>query len=424
MKLRLLFSLFVFALASCSQLAAADATETVTEIPVVQPESVGMSSAKLAVVDRQMQSYVDEGEMVGGIAIIARRGKICFFEDYGMADRENAIAMSKDSILRFYSMTKAITTAAALMLYDDGKLDLQAPVHKYLPELEGIEVAIGEGEVRPAKQPMTVADLMRHTSGLTYGWGDGIRDRLIKKHDPTNRDITLAEMPARLKHIPLAFDPGARWQYGISTDVLGRVVEVASGSTLDEFLLQRLFEPLGMHDTGFWVSHLKASRLVACYAPTKYGFEKIPEEEETDKYLTPPAFKSGGGGLVSTARDYLRFLMMIERGGKMDGRRYLKPETVNLMTSNQTPAEAGWVRFGEEERDGTGFGFGFSVVEKKSDWDSAARVGEYGWGGAASTHYWVSPKDELIVITLEQVRPYRKLTEEGVKHLIYDAIIE
>jgi len=405
-----------------AQLAFAKTNETAIEIPTAAPEAVGMSSAKLESLDRTMQGYVDSGQMVGGIAMIARRGKICFFEDYGMADRESGTAMNKDSILRFYSMTKAITTAAALMLHDEGKLDVNDPVSKYLPELNDLQVATDDG-VKPAENIMTVADLMRHTSGLTYG-GSANREhnRLFKEHDPNNRDITLAEMAKRLQKVPLAFEPSTRWEYGISTDVLGRVVEAAAGQSLDEFLSQRLFEPLDMRDTGFSVPAEKLSRFAACYAPKEGSFEVMPEEH--DKYLTAPAFKSGGGGLVSTARDYMRFLMMIERGGELNGRRYLKPETVALMTSNQLPEEAGWVRFGAEERDGVGFSYGFSVIEKPSQWDPAARIGEYGWGGAASTHYWVSPEDELVVITLEQVRPYRTLTESGVKQLIYDAILE
>lgn len=405
-----------------AQLAIAKTNEPVVEIPTVAPEAVGMSSAKLEAVDRVMQGYVDDGEMVGGIAMIARRGKICFFEDYGMADRESGKAMNKDSILRFYSMTKAITTAAALMLHDEGKLDVNDPVSKYLPELSEAQVATDEGLQR-AKNEMSVADLMRHTSGLTYG-GSANREhnRLFKEHDPNKRDITLAEMAKRLKHVPLAFEPATRWEYGISTDVLGRVVEAAAGQPLDEFLSQRLFEPLGMRDTGFHVPEEKRGRFAACYAPKEGGFEAMPEEHE--KFLSPPVFKSGGGGLVSTARDYMRFLLMIERGGELNGQRYLEPGTVALMTNNQLPEEAGWVRFGAEQRDGVGFSYGFSVVEKPSKWDPAAVVGEYGWGGAASTHYWVSPKDELVVITLEQVRPYRKLTEEGLKQLIYDAILD
>lgn len=403
-------------------LTAKPAETAPQEIPTASPESVGMSSARLAVVDKTMQGYVDSGEMIGGIVLIARKGKICFFEDYGLADRQKRHAMRKDSILRIYSMTKAITTASALMLHDDGKLDVNAPVSKYIPELGQMQVITGD-EIASAKRQMTVADLMRHTSGLTYGWDGGKLSEIFKKHDPTNKALKLSEMPGRLQHVPLRFEPSSGWVYGISTDVLGRVVEVVSGQTLDAFMSNRLFGPLDMKDTGFHVPEEKQSRFAACYELKEGESACTLKEDENEKYASEPMFKSGGGGLVSTARDYMRFLMMIERGGELDGRRYLKRDTVKLMTTNQTPKEAGWVRFGDEIREGVGFGFGFCVRDKMSDWDPGGRVGEYGWGGAASTHYWISPKDELIVITMEQMRPYRWLTEFGVKKQIYDAIV-
>lgn len=393
------------------------------EIPTASPEAVGMSSAKLAVVDETIQGYVDSGELIGGIVLIARKGKICFFEDYGLANREKGQAMRKDSILRIYSMTKAITTASALMLHDEGKLDVNAPVSKYIPELGQMKVMNGD-EITTATKQMTVADLMRHTSGLTYGWDGGKLGAIHQKHDPINKALKLSEMTGRLQNIPLRFEPSSGWVYGISTDVLGRVVEVVSGQTLDAFMQSRLFGPLDMKDTGFHLPKEKQSRFAACYELKKDATEFTLAEDENEKYATEPMFKSGGGGLVSTARDYMRFLMMIERGGKLDGRRYLKRETVKLMTTNQTPKEAGWVRFGDEIREGVGFGFGFCVRDKMSDWDPGGRVGEYGWGGAASTHYWISPKDELIVVTMEQMKPYRWLTEFGVKKQIYDAIID
>ena len=414
----ILLPLYLLSTYQLSQTALAQSASK--EIPTAAPEDVGMSSTKLHQVNEIMQGYVDDGKLVGGIVIVARKGKICFFEDYGLADRENNRAMSKDSILRFYSMTKSITTAAALMLHDQGKLHFNDPVSKYIPELADAQIVTEDG-LRPAENTMTIADLMRHTSGLTYGESKNKAHNLLhEKHEPTSPDITLSEMPARLKEVQLAFEPSTAWSYGISIDVLGRVIEVASGKSLEEFFNERLIGPLDMRDTGFHVPAEKLSRFAACYEPTDDGF-KIRENEH-EKYLQSPAFKSGGGGLVSTARDYIRFLMMIQNGGQLDGRRYLKPETVTLMTTNQTPAEAGWVQFGDEVREGVGFGFGFNVRDKMSAWDPAGRVGEYGWGGAASTHYWVSPKDDLIVITLEQIRPYRWLTEFGLKKVIYEAI--
>ncbi|MEL6106924.1 MAG: serine hydrolase domain-containing protein [Planctomycetota bacterium] len=388
------------------------------EIPSVAPEQVGMSSEKLAEVSRVMRGYVEDQKMVGGIVLIARKGKVCFFEAYGQADRESNRPMRKDSILRFYSMTKSITTAAALMLCDEGKLSVEDPVSKYVPELATLNVISDEGD-QPAIGAMTIADLMRHSSGLSYGWSG---DRLAQLHNERNlldAGNTLEQMVGKMENMPVRFEPGSGWEYSVATDVLGRVVEVVSQQPFDTFLQKRVFDPLDMRDTGFYVPADKRSRFAACYSGQ---LARLKEQDQ--KYENAPAFKSGGGGLVSTARDYMRFLMMIERGGVFGGKRYLQPETVKSMRTNQLSESVGWIRFGAEVREGVGFGFGFSVREKMSDWDPHGRVGEYGWGGAASTHYWISPKDELIVITLEQVMPYRWLTEFGLKKQIYDAIID
>ena len=336
------------------------------EIPVVAPESVGMSPDGLKAVDGIMRGYVDDKETVGGILMIARKGKICFFESYGLADRENGRLMEKDSILRFYSMTKAITTAGALMLCEEGKLDVNDPVSKFIPSVANMKVATGGDwesldDLPVVKKQMTVADLMRHTSGLTYGWtGNKSFDRLHQKAKPLDSLSPLSELDSKLPGIPLRFEPGTAWNYGVSTDVLGRVVEIAAEQPFEKFLQERFFDPLDMRDTGFDVSDEKdAERFATCYQPSDDGLE--PMKYETEKYLKAYPFKSGGGGLVSTARDYMRFLMMIERGGELNGRRYLKPETVKLMTTNQIPEGAGWIRFGDEIREGVGFGFGFCV---------------------------------------------------------------
>ncbi len=221
--------------------------------------------------------------------------------------------------------------------------------------------------------------------------------------------------------MPLAYDPGKDWVYSMSIDVLGLAIERASGMTLDRFLDERIFKPLDMPDTGFSVPAGKADRFAANYQRGEKGLKVIDAPRES-KYLKPPGLLSGGGGLVGTARDYLRFLLMIEAGGILDGRRILKPETVRLMTTNQLPKEAFPIYFGKQIRHGTGFGLGFSVRTADTEWDPAARVGEYGWGGAASTHYWVSPKDRLIVVTMEQTMPYTFDLEFAVKGLIYDAL--
>jgi len=260
---------------------------------------------------------------------------------------------------------------------------------------------------------------MRHTSGLTYGAGPDATKEAFERLKPLE-SANLEEMAAKLAQIPLAYDPGTDWMYSIATDVLGRVIEVASGQSLDVFLQKNLFEPLGMVDTAFSVPPAKLARFAANYSRTN-GLRVI-DAPATSRFAKPVTFFSGGGGLVGTAMDYLRFLTMIARGGELDGHRILRPETVRLMTSNQLPEKAFPIHFGKEVRAGTGFGLGFSVRTEITAWDPAGRVGEYGWGGAASTHYWVSPADELIVITLEQIMPYQGDTEFGLKRIIYDAV--
>jgi CubicO group peptidase (beta-lactamase class C family) len=267
---------------------------------------------------------------------------------------------------------------------------------------------------------MTVRDLMLHTAGLTYGAGpDALKEAYGRLKPLESTD--LKEMAAKLAQVPLAFDPGTDWTYSVSIDVLGRVIEVASGDTLDVFLRKTIFEPLDMPDTAFSVPAEKLSRFAANYARSAGGFNVIDAPAKS-RFAQKVTFFSGGGGLVSTARDYLRFLTMVQNGGELDGHRVLRRETVTLMTTNQLPSAAFPIHFDKVRRPGLGFGFGFSVRTERSKFDLAAPVGEYGWGGAASTHYWVSPSDKLIVVTLEQIMPYQGDTEIGLKRIIYDAI--
>jgi CubicO group peptidase (beta-lactamase class C family) len=412
------FILTLFALLHVSVFAQSDPNE----IQVVSPKDVGMSAEKLAKVDAAMDELVMQKRIAGGIVMIARHGKIVHFDAYGLRDIENDQPMEKDTIFRIYSMTKSITTAAALMLHEEGKLNIGDPVSKYIPELKQVQVIHGN-EIVPATREMTIADLMRHTSGHGYG-GEGNKqyDDTFQKADPLNTIVPLSRMQTKLGEIPLRFEPGTDWLYGISIDVLGRVIEVASGQTLLSFFDDRFFKPLDMKDTGFHVPEVKVYRFANNYYSDGKGNLTIAEDAKKSTYLIKPLFEGGGGGLVSTARDYMRFLLMIQGDGEFQGKRYLKPETVAMMKTNQVPEAAGWVKFGNEIREGVGFSYGFSVRVKMSDWDPDGRVGEYGWGGMASTHYWVSPTDDLCVITLEQILPYSFLTEFKVKGLIYDAI--
>ncbi len=394
------------------------------ELPTSTPEQEGISAEKLEQVDEVMNGFVSDRIIAGGTVIIARHGKVVFNECYGLKHLESREPISEDTIFRIYSMSKAITSSAALILADDGKLDLNAPVSRYLPEFAELQVLEEESE-RPAQHEMTVTDLFLHTSGIIYGSAAGSDvEKMFEVVNVLDKNSDLSLMTTKLGQIPLAFDPGQDWQYGASSDVLGRVVEVASGQALDEFLRTRIFAPLGMDDTGFYVPPEKQDRFAANYYSDNQGRLIIRDEPTKSRYLKMPGLQSGGGGLVGTAADYMRFLLMIERGGAVNGTRILSPESVGLMTTNQLPEQAGWVTFGEDVQTGVGFGFGFSVATKPLEGDPHARQDEYGWGGAASTHYWISPRDELVVVTMEQCMPFTTRTEDALKPIIYDAIIK
>ena len=392
-------------------------------LPMAKPEAVGLDPRKLEEVNAKMKVLIEENRLSGGTVVVARKGKVAHFGTYGLRDREAGLPVEKDTIFRIYSMTKAITSSAALMLEEEGKLDLEDPLSTFFPPLKKMKVW-KDGKLLEPKREATVADLLRHTSGLTYGWQaiEAI-GQAHRKAGVLGRDKALVPMMNGMGQVPLLFDPGSDWVYGCSTDVLGGVVEVASGMPFDQFLRERILEPLNMKDTDFYVPADKVGRFAANYN-YKDGKLTLKDDPKTSRYLENPTFKSGGGGLCSTASDYMRFLLMIANGGKFEGQRYLKKKSVKLMTTNQIPEGGGWVTFGKEIREGVGFGHGFSVRVKMSDWDPDGRVGEYGWGGAASTHYWISPKDDLVVLTLEQVMPYSFNTEWALKGLIYDALVE
>lgn len=390
------------------------------ELPTASPDDVGMSAVKLKAVDTAMEEMIKAKRIAGGIVIVARNGKVCLFNAYGQRDIEAKLPMQKDTIVRIYSMTKAIATAAAMTLVDEGKLSVDDPVSKYVPELKDVRVYDGKELVKP-KRAMTVADLMRHTAGYTYGDGNDAIKAAYRKHSPLGAK-NLDDMAKRLANVPLAFQPGDEWIYGISIDVLGLVIERASGEKLDKFLKKRIYKPLRMKDTGFYCPKKKHDRFAALYKLDKGNLERFDQPGSGRSFDEPRTLLSAGGGLVSTARDYMHFLIMIRNGGELFGRRILKAETVKQMTNNQLSDKAFPIGFDSQVRDGVGFGFGFAVCVNKSKFDAARPVGEFGWGGAASTHFWVSPKDDLIVVTLEQRMPYSFDTEFKLKPLIYGAI--
>ena len=415
---RIVFGLFLL-----TELSGVVVGQVSVEIPSAKPSEVGMSAEKLQLVDKAMEELVEANKIPGGVVLLARRGKIVMNKAWGKMDLDSNRPMETDAVMRCFSMTKAIVTAGALMLCDEGKLAVDDPVSKYLPELANLKIAQDDSTVE-AKKAMTVAQLMTHTAGYSYEDSEhAVYNDAFKKLKIIDFSSPLEEMQRKLSGLPVLFEPGTDWRYGISIDVLGRVVEVVAGTPLDQFLQERFFDPLDMKDTGFFIKPTQEDRFASIYTSDGKGNLELGGADLDFDYVGRPAFLSGGGGLVSTGRDYMRFLMMIASGGKFQGKQYLKPETVNLMTSNQLSKEVGWIKFGTEVRTGVGFGFGFCVREEMSGWDPQGHVGEYGWGGAASTHYWVSPEDDdLIVVTLEQVMPYSFMTEFKLKGLIYDSI--
>jgi CubicO group peptidase (beta-lactamase class C family) len=397
------------------------------ELPSTSPEDVGMSSEKLARIKPAIQKLIDDQNVAGAITMVARRGKVVYFEAAGMRDIEAGKPMQRDTICRFFSMTKPVTSAAVMMLVEEGKVGLDDPVSKHVPELAGLKVIVkmnadGMETAQPRRDP-TVRDLLRHTSGLTYGvFGITPVDQMYVKAQVLDPAKPLADMMKKLGEIPLLCEPGTKWNYSVSTDVLGRVVEVVAGRPLDEFFAERILRPLDMRDTGFYVPGEKLERFATTYGSKSGGGLRATDVPETSAFRSRPALLSGGGGLVSTARDYMRFCQMIAAGGQLNGQRLLEPETVRLMTTDQLPKEAFPIAFGPLERPGVGFGLGFAV-QTGSDGESG-RVSEYGWGGAASTHFWISPRDELVVIALQQFMPFTPRLEQTIKPLVYEAIAD
>ncbi|HEY2252582.1 MAG TPA: serine hydrolase [Planctomycetaceae bacterium] len=399
------------------------------ELPTAAPEEVGLSAQKLARIRPAIQTMIDRKNVAGALTLVARHGKVVYVEAVGLCDVDARKPMQDDTIFRIYSMTKPVTSTAVMMLFDDGKIELDASASKYLPELEGLKVFVKSTdngpELEDAKREITIRDLLRHTSGLTYGiFGATPVDEMYKKARVLDPADTLADMTKKLGQIPLLYQPGTKWHYSVSDDVLARIVEVVSGKPFDEFLDERICRPLDMRDTGFYVPPDKLDRFAVNYGPKTGGGLSAIDAPKTSSFRKRPPFLSGGGGLVSTARDYARFCQMFVNGGELFGKRLLKTETVQMMIRNQLPESAVPINFGGIKLDGIGFGLGFSVRVSKNIFISAHALGEYGWSGVASTHFWIAPHDELIVIALQQYTPFSPMLELAIKPLVYAAIVE
>lgn len=381
--------------------------------------SLGFDAARLARIDAFFADrYLAPGKLPCAMTLVARGGEVAHWGVQGFADLERGAPLAEDTVFRIYSMTKPVTSVALMMLVEEGKIALDDPVHRHIPAWRDLGVYeagfIGAWKTARPQRPMLVIDLLRHTSGLTYGFQNRTNvDAAYRKRGIgvlPHKDGTLDTMIEALATTPLEFSPGAAWNYSVSTDVCGHLVEKISGVPFPQFLRTRIFAPLGMHDTAFEVTPETQPRFASCYAAGPGGVMVKQDDAAASSYLAPPLFVSGGGGLVSTAADYLRFCRMLLNGGALEGKRLLGRKTVELMTQNHLPggkslSDLSQSLFSEAAYDGIGFGLGFSVTTDPARTLLPGSAGEYSWGGAASTYFWIDPKEELIVIFMTQFLP-------------------
>jgi CubicO group peptidase (beta-lactamase class C family) len=369
-----------------------------TELPHAKPAEVNLSTEALAKIDPTVQAFVDRTNISGAVTVVARHGKIAYSKAAGLRDCERQLPMTEDTIFRIYSMSKPITGVALMTLFDEGRFQLNDPVCRYLPEFKNQTVHTDKGDV-PVAHDMTIRELMSHSGGLTYGFfGNSAIDQQYRAAKILDPNIPLDEMVRRLGPIPLEFQPGTRWLYSVSVDVQGRLIEVLSGKSFDVFLKERLFKPLDMPDTDFYVPANKVQRFAACYQAEPDGSIKLQDDPQKSNYLKNPVFKSGGGGLVSTTRDYLRFAQMLLNGGELDGQRILRKSTVELMHQNYLPKGV-WVQFGPNPMQGTGFGLDFAV---RTEPDPAARRNAFWWSGMATTRFFIWPEADVVLLSMTQ----------------------
>ncbi|MFZ1768890.1 MAG: serine hydrolase [Caldilinea sp.] len=397
---------------------------------LTRPESQGFSSQRLDRIGAAMDVYVAAGKLAGVISLVARRGEVVHFHACGDAVRETGAPMQEDTIFRIYSMTKPITSVAILMLMEEGRLRLADPIAAYIPAFADVKVLdasldAGVRYVTPVRPP-TIRDLLTHTAGLSYGFDDGVYiDQLYQQQvwkfwneHPT--EVSLAWLVETIGKLPLASQPGTKFRYSMSTDVLGGIVQIVSGQPFDQFLQERIFQPLGMVDADFCVPAEKLPRFAATYGPGEAGGLKLVDGVETSNYARPSRSPSGGGGLVATIGDYLRFAQMLLNRGELDGVRLLGPKTMALMTTNHLPP--GVHPFDDPA---AGFGLGVSVLADLGQSSVLGSVGNYGWGGAANTNFWVDPQEELIGILMLQYMPsdtYPVVSD--FRNLVYQALID
>ena len=391
-------------------------------LPAARPEEAGMSTAGLSLIRPAMKRHIREGKLPGMVTMVARNGKVVHLEKCGIMDINTP--MKTDAIFRIASMTKPVTSVAAMILCEEGHFGLDDPVEKYIPEFRNLKVfssTAGNGiHLVYQVRPMTIRDLFTHTSGLSYGNGKSTVDSIYREAFLSQG--TLRDMIFKLSALPLSYQPGTRWNYSLSTDVLGYLIEVISGKHLDTFLRERIFEPLGMKDTGFNVTKDDLKRCAALYGPAKGKGIAVREAPDEKTFCRPVKFLSGGGGLFSTAGDYMIFSQMLLNKGEYNGVRLLKPETVELMTENHIDREI--LESEEWDLPGMGFGLGFAVQTDQSH--SSASVGTFEWSGAFNTFFWIDPAEQLACILMTQFTPYSEAIslKKEFKDLVYRSIVK
>lgn len=409
-------------------LPTAPALADVAVLPRVAPEQVGMSGERLERLSALTQRYVDEGKLAGAVVLVAREGQVVHLDAVGKADIEQDTPMREDTLFRIYSMSKPIAAVATMILYEEGAFQLKDPISKFLPELAELEVLNEDGSRVPA-QPVNMQHLLTHTAGFSYGFSPRDPVDVMYRESEWSESADLDEFIARIARLPLRFQPGTRWHYSVANDILGAVVERISGQRFDEFLTERLFRPLGMNDTFFDIPADKRDRL-----GTNHGYDR---EAGRLQVLPTPAyplwqdttFFSGGAGLISTATDYARFAEMLRNGGALGDVRILSPKTVQLITMDHLPAAVSADGTGERpglgalgSYTGAGFGLGFGVVHDVPATGVIGSVGEYSWGGAAGTIFWVDPVEDLVVVGMIQLMQSPWPLRSELKVLTYQAL--
>jgi CubicO group peptidase (beta-lactamase class C family) len=403
----------------------------------VEASAVGFDARRLARIDRHFGRYVEDGRLPGWLIVVSRAGRIVHLTACGSRDKEAGLPVEADTLFRLYSMTKPITSVAAMMLYEDGAFELRDPVSRFIPSFADMRVYTRGSALNPttepATEPMRIWHLLTHTAGLTYGFHHAhpvdamYRTAGFEWGHP--RGMDLAACCDAWAQLPLLFQPGTEWNYSVATDVLGRIVEVAAGQPLDRFFGERILEPLGMTDTRFWVEEPAAQRLAALYVPDSDG-NAARNDVMGKAALRSPTCLSGGGGLVGTAGDYHRFTQMLLRGGELDGVRLLGTRTVRYMTRNHLPGDVDLELFGrplfaETTFDGVGFGLGFSVVQDPVHNKVLSSAGEFAWGGAASTAFWIDPAEEITAMFFTQLLPSSTHPIRGqLRQLVYQALVD